>query len=329
MRIRCSKLVLLAVLLLGVVGVGPVWAAGAPESLKGSFKVGGDADYYFHNGKVTIARMVYDTCGYVYGGGYATFDIRGWDHFTAYVGIEDGKDATGAQRTSIEVDGEVVWQQDISSGDKAIFVDILLTGRRTITLRVKTGNTKFAEPKLYKGTPPATAGAIVTTPPATVTGGGTTTAANTPATFAVDPNDMEKLATALRKRVDANADLKDRITKGNTALMTFNLIAIPSLDVASTVAENLSTSLINADFPLVERGQLDKALKEMKLQDSGLIDPATAQQLGKVTGCDFILVGSISDQGQFVVINARFLETATGKALAAERVEMRKIDIKR
>jgi TolB-like protein len=41
------------------------------------------------------------------------------------------------------------------------------------------------------------------------------------------------------------------------------------------------------------------------------------------------LVGSISDRGNFVVINARLLETKTGKAIVASRVEMRKISIKR
>jgi hypothetical protein len=60
-----------------------------------------------------------------------------------------------------------------------------------------------------------------------------------------------------------------------------------------------------------------------------LINPATAQKIGQMSGCDIIIVGSIQDQGQFVVINARMLETSSGKALAAERVEMRKIPISR
>ena len=142
------------------------------------------------------------------------------------------------------------------------------------------------------------------------------------------PNDLDKLAIALRKQVDAKPELKERMAKGQIALSTFLLIEIPAPSVAVDVAENLSTALIKNDFALVERAQLDKAMREMKMQDSGAFDPATVQKLGKLTGCDIILVGSISDQDTFVVINARFLDTATGKALAAEKVEMRKIAIK-
>ena len=87
--------------------------------------------------------------------------------------------------------------------------------------------------------------------------------------------------------------------------------------------------MILADFQTVERGQLDKALKELKIQDSALIDPATAQKLGQITGCNVIMVGSISDRGQFIVINARLLETSTGQTLTAERVECRKVPIQR
>lgn len=55
-----------------------------------------------------------------------------------------------------------------------------------------------------------------------------------------------------------------------------------------------------------------------------------ALEIGKLTGCTLILVGSISDRGGFVVVNARLLETATGDAVAAaESVEMRKIPISR
>jgi TolB-like protein len=86
--------------------------------------------------------------------------------------------------------------------------------------------------------------------------------------------------------------------------------------------------MINKGFQLVERGQLDKVIK-VKIQLSGAIDPKTAQEISKLTSADLILVGSISDRGNFVVINARLLETKTGKAIVANWVEMRKIPIKR
>jgi len=97
-----------------------------------------------------------------------------------------------------------------------------------------------------------------------------------------------------------------------------------SRNVVVDLAEDLSTSMIRAGFNLVERAQLDKACEELRLQDTALIDPVTASRLGQMTGCGVIVVGSISDRGGLIVINARLVETATGRALAADRVQIRR-----
>jgi TolB-like protein len=149
------------------------------------------------------------------------------------------------------------------------------------------------------------------------------------APFVVDPNDLDKLASQLAENCANHPIAKEIMKKGNIAIATFDLIDISSPSVAKNAVEDLSTSMINKGFQLVERGQLDKVIKELKIQSSGAIDPKTAQEIGKLTGADLILVGSISDRGNFVVINARLLETKTGKAIVASRVEMRKIPIKR
>ncbi|MEI7832356.1 MAG: FlgO family outer membrane protein [bacterium] len=252
---------------------------------------------------------------------WATYDIRGWDRFVSKVGIDDGAPNNISSSTvNVEVDGNAVTKITVRKGEKAILLDIPLTNCSTLTLRTTEG-IWFANPLVIKGAAtPTTNNNIPGVPPPVI---------NAPATFVVDPGDLDKLATSLRKRVDAKAELKDKIAKGFMSVMTFNLIDIPSPSVAQNVAEDIATKLINADFQLVERGQLDKALKELKIQDSALIDQKTAQQLGQITGCNYILVGSVSDRGQFIVMNARILETATGKAVAAESVECRKIEIKR
>jgi TolB-like protein len=83
--------------------------------------------------------------------------------------------------------------------------------------------------------------------------------------------------------------------------------------------------MIKTGFSLVERGQLDKVLAELKIQDTALIDPATAAKIGKLSGADLMLLGEITDSDSLVVINARLMETATGRSVAAERVELRKV----
>ncbi|MEI6521828.1 MAG: FlgO family outer membrane protein, partial [bacterium] len=160
-------------------------------------------------------------------------------------------------------------------------------------------------------------------------GNGGATQVATPATFIVEPGDLDKLAEALRKQVDAKPEVKKNIDGANIGVMTFNLIDIASTSVADNVAEDLTTSLMKSDFQTIERGQLDKVLKELKIANSGLIDPTTAAKIGEQTGCNALIIGSISDRGQFIVINSRILETKTGKTIAAERVECRKNEIKR
>ncbi|HEY3378704.1 MAG TPA: FlgO family outer membrane protein [Armatimonadota bacterium] len=343
MKFTVSFRLLLAVIAFVVCAL-PLPLLAAPQTKTLDHNVSGSWNY--QNSTCTIGGVVYD--GWGRGSEmFASFDVRGWDHFTANIGINDNyRWVTAPQRTVIEVDGDQVWQQDIAYGEKAQFVDIPLTGKRTLTLRYKASYTLFAEPKLVKGNPVAqfacpictttfntqvewnghinTAHAVarpatIATPPAVmqtaVTG------------FVVDPNDLDKLATNLRKRVDAKPAVQQKLAQELMAVMTFNLIDISSPSVAQNVAEDLSTRLINADFNLVERGQLDKALKEMKIQDSALIDQSTAQRLGQIAGCKFILVGSVSDRGKFLVINTRILETATGKAVAAESVECRKNEL--
>jgi TolB-like protein len=66
-------------------------------------------------------------------------------------------------------------------------------------------------------------------------------------------------------------------------------------------------------------------LQQLKVTDGTLLDPATPQQIGTQTNCDFLLVSSLSDRGQTVVINLRLVDTATGQAMMANRTEAAKI----
>ncbi len=260
--------------------------------------------------------------GYFYStySGFVTWRVPdGYTAFECRCGVPD--DWTGDKPGTFEflLDGDSVKEIKTAKDEKPVSVRISVHGGQS--LRVTLAHGIVGEPKFTKGhvnpsvSVPKTDNNDSVEPPTR----------DGAAPFVVDPNDLEKLATNLRKRVDAKPDIQQRLAKGYVALMTFNLIDIASRSVAQNVAEDLSTRLINTDFNLVERGQLDKALKELKIQDSALIDQSTAQKLGQMTGCNFIVVGSVSDRGQFIVMNARILETATGKAIAAESVECRKI----
>ncbi|MHB9106083.1 MAG: CsgG/HfaB family protein [Armatimonadota bacterium] len=268
---------------------------------------------------------------------FAVFDVRGWDHFTAWIGVSDTGRTPGAQKTVIEVDDTVAWRQDVAAGGLAKYVDIPLAGKSTLVLRWTSANTVFAEAKLVKGNPlPPFACPLcdkrfrtldaITDHVTTVHDSGKTPPESITAnSFSAHPDDLDTLAIALRNRVDAKADLKAKLANGAIAVMPFKLIDVASPSVAQILAEDLSASFIKHAFLVVERERIDKALKELNIRNAESIDEPTAHKLSELTGCAFILIGSISDLGPSFSINARLLEIDTNKTVAAERVECRKI----
>ena len=93
-----------------------------------------------------------------------------------------------------------------------------------------------------------------------------------------------------------------------------------SLSSGSTIVqERLTTFLVEGGkVQVVERSLLKKALEEMKLESTGLMDPQTTKELGKVLGVDAVVVGTLNDLSKKKTeINARIIQTETGKILTA------------
>ncbi|MCX5794636.1 MAG: FlgO family outer membrane protein [Elusimicrobia bacterium] len=88
---------------------------------------------------------------------------------------------------------------------------------------------------------------------------------------------------------------------------------------STIVQERLTTFLVEGGkVQVVERSLLKKALEEMKLETSGLMDPQTTKELGKVLGVDAVLIGTLNDLSKKKTeINARIIQTETGKILTA------------
>jgi len=145
------------------------------------------------------------------------------------------------------------------------------------------------------------------------------------APFTLDPSGLDTLAKSLWDQCQAKAKVKSKVENGNVAVATFKPIGSLPAQIPASVAADLYTAMIKSKFELVERAQLDKVLGELKVQDTALINPATAKKIGKLAGCDLMLVGEITDSDALIVINARLMETETGKSVVAERVQLRKI----
>ena len=93
------------------------------------------------------------------------------------------------------------------------------------------------------------------------------------------------------------------------------------------LAEELVTQLVNTgNLDLVERTTLDKIFGEIKLNESGAIDPSTAKQVGRLAGADAIITGTITDLQSYVGVNCRMIDTETGRIFAAAEARIVKDD---
>lgn len=104
-----------------------------------------------------------------------------------------------------------------------------------------------------------------------------------------------------------NNSLIDRDTyaplgKGLGAMISTRLSSVPSLAV-------------------VERVQLESALREIALGQTGIIDEASAPRVGEMVGADMLLLGSFMVNAGRLRIDVRLVEVETGKVVKAEQVE--------
>ena len=85
------------------------------------------------------------------------------------------------------------------------------------------------------------------------------------------------------------------------------------------LTEQLATHMVMArrNFNLLERKHLDKILVEHGLNLSGIIDPQNAKQVGKLSGIDAIVTGTVADLQTVLEVNARLIDTETGKVFSA------------
>jgi TolB-like protein len=93
------------------------------------------------------------------------------------------------------------------------------------------------------------------------------------------------------------------------------------------ISEELVTRLVNgANLEVVERALLNQALAELKLGQSGAIDPQTAAQVGRFAGVQAIVTGTTTDLGSSVFINCRLIAVETGQIAGAASTQILKDD---
>lgn len=93
--------------------------------------------------------------------------------------------------------------------------------------------------------------------------------------------------------------------------------------VGFAVSELMSHRFVaNANFTVVERGDLNKLLTEQKLQSSGATDSATAVKLGQMLGASALLMGNLNKVDGLYQVNARIVDVQTGEIVASGYTEL-------
>ncbi|MFA5795435.1 MAG: CsgG/HfaB family protein [Candidatus Brocadiia bacterium] len=117
-------------------------------------------------------------------------------------------------------------------------------------------------------------------------------------------------------------------------------------DVGSMAVDQLTTLLVNTGrFSVIERERLDAVLQEQGLAGKGMLDPATAAQVGKILGAELVFTGSITNwevreakEGTFVLLggssartididlalDGRIINTTTSEIMFADSGEIKR-----
>lgn len=89
-------------------------------------------------------------------------------------------------------------------------------------------------------------------------------------------------------------------------------------ELGAVVTAELSTSLRrDHGLLLVERQRLAQVMGEIKLGQSGAVDPASAPEIGKLADAQALVLGQVAEAGDRYLIDARVVSTETAETLVA------------
>jgi TolB-like protein len=85
------------------------------------------------------------------------------------------------------------------------------------------------------------------------------------------------------------------------------------------MAAELESALANAggNIDLVDRTRLQLLMQEHKLAGTGIIDPSTARQLGRIAGVQVLVSGTLTPLGDTVRMTVKALDTESARVVAS------------
>ena len=102
-------------------------------------------------------------------------------------------------------------------------------------------------------------------------------------------------------------------------LAVLDVSTIGTEESKGKIVYNYILDLINksGNYLIVERGELDRALEEIEFSSSDLVDDSTAVEIGKLSGADIIVIGSISYVGKQYYLNIKLISVESGEIIGS------------
>ena len=114
--------------------------------------------------------------------------------------------------------------------------------------------------------------------------------------------------------------------KRKIAILEFNDLNGNINDFGRYVAEELITQLFAdsaKNYAIVDRLQLTKLLKSMKISDKELLNPGTIRSINQVLDVDAIISGSIINLGENIKINVKIISVTSQKIIASKSMVLK------
>jgi len=136
----------------------------------------------------------------------------------------------------------------------------------------------------------------------------------------------QKVDKVIKKIIDCYEQLESSKFRNTIAVLDFENRSKEAIEknIGFGASELLTTRLAETrKFNIVERKRLNKIIDEIALGQTGAISEKSAVQAGKLLGADIIVLGSVSELGDYLNLNIRLIEVETGTILVsiAEEIE--------
>lgn len=114
--------------------------------------------------------------------------------------------------------------------------------------------------------------------------------------------------------------------KKRVAVVDFSDLKGNITELGRFIAEELSVNLTrnSSKYEVIDRAHLKAIMNEHKFAASGLVDPETIKEIGKIAGVDLLVTGLLTPFGDSIRISCKIISTKTAKVLGARKVTIAK-----